>query len=152
MVVPAKFSATDFWKEFTDEAKVQADCLAERFAYSMDEKIVGHYSLEEPKPPYPYHHCMIGVDRHSMEFGNKPGVLHHFYYRPGSSQIKRTVWNPCTVGEEDNVFMDLYAGPQSMLTDVNGSPMAARELAIYIVKGLYKAVSFPAIPKVAQRR
>jgi len=147
----AQQGAPDFWKEFTDEVKVQADRLAEKFTYSVDEKIVGHSSLKEAEPPYPDHRCTVGVDRHSREFGNTSAVQ-HLYYRPGSSQIKRSVRKPGTVGEVDNVFIDLYAGPQGMLTEVNGSPMTAKELAIYIVKGMYKAVSFPAIPKAAQRR
>jgi len=147
--IKAQQGAPDFWKEFTDEVKVQADGLAERFTYSMDENIVGHSSLNEADSTYPDHHCTVGVDRHSMEFGNESAVMHHFYYRPGSSQIKRSIWRPGSVGVVDNVFMDLYAGPQGMLTDVKGSPMTAKELAIYIVKGMYKAVSFPSVPKAA---
>jgi hypothetical protein len=150
--IKAQQGAPDFWKEFTDEVKVQADGLAQRFTYSMDENIVGHSSLKEADSTYPDHHCTVGVDRHSMEFGSESAVMHHFYYRPGSSQIKRSVWRPGSVGVEDNVFIDLYAGPQGTLADVKGSGRTAKELAIYIVRGMYETVKFPAIPKAAQGR
>ena len=147
----AQQGAPNFWKEFTDELKVQADRLAEKFTYSMDEKIVGRFSLEEPHPPsFLNHNATVSVYRDSMEF-EKVSLKQDFYWRPGSSQIKRSVWKPGTVFEEDNVLIDLYAVPQGMLADVNGSPMTAKELAIYIVKGMYEAVSFPKIPKAARR-
>ena len=41
------------------------------------------------------------------------------------------------------MFIDLQACPQGVIANVNGSSMTAKQLAAYIVEGMYERVKFP---------
>ena len=134
----AQQGAPEYWKQFVDEVKVQTDGLEKKFTKPgfVDEKIVGHSIVEEPNAMLRDHSCTIIVSRYSVKFGPESCDM-YFYYQPGATQIKRSV------RDQRDVFIDLQAGPQGVMANVNGSSMTAKQLAAYIVRGMYERVKFP---------
>jgi hypothetical protein len=134
----AQQGAPEYWKQFVDEVKMQTENLEKKFTKPgfIDEKIVGYSAVEEPSAMLRDHSCTIIVNRHSVRFGPESCEL-YFYYQPGAAQIKRSA------RDQKDVFIDLQVGPQGVMADVNGSSMTAKELAAYIVKGMYERVRFP---------
>jgi hypothetical protein len=130
--------APEYWKQFVDETKVQTGSLEKKFTKPgfIDEKIVGHSVVEEPTATLRDHSCAIIVNRYSVTFGPE-SCESYFYYQPGATQIKRSA------REKSDVFIDLRTGPQGMVAEVNGTSMTAKQLAAYIVKGMYERVKFP---------
>lgn len=130
--------APGYWKEFVDEVKVQTDSLEKKFTKPgfIDEKIVGYSAVEEPSVMLRDHSCTIMVNRYSVKFGPESCEL-YFYYQPGATQIKRSA------RDQRDVFIDLWTGPQGVMANVNGYSMTAKQLAAYIVKGMYERVKFP---------
>jgi hypothetical protein len=136
--ITAQQGAPEFWKQFVDEVKVQTDGLEKKFTKPgfIDEKIVGHSSVEEPSAMLRDHSCTIIVNRYSVKFGPESCDM-YIYYQPGATQIKRSA------RDQRDMFIDLEAGPQGVMANVNGSSMTAKQLAAYIVKGMYERVKFP---------
>ena len=87
----AQQGAPEYWKQFVDEVKVQADDLEKKFTKPafIDEKIVGHSAVKEPSAMLRDHSCTIIVNRYSVKFGPESCEL-YFYYQPGATQIKRS--------------------------------------------------------------
>ena len=134
----AQQGAPEYWKQFVDEVKMQTENLEKKFTKPgfIDEKIVGYSAVEEPSAIFRDHSCTIIVSRYSVRCGPKSCEL-YFYYQPGATQIKRST------RDQRDVFIDLQTDPQGITADVNGSSMTAKQLAAYIVKGLYERVKFP---------
>ncbi|HEX3659954.1 MAG TPA: hypothetical protein VHU89_00885 [Acidobacteriaceae bacterium] len=134
----AQQGSPEYWSEFVKAVKLQTDKLEKAFTRSSDEKIVGNCIVEEPNSTRPNHSCTIIVTRYSVKLPPGPGECKmHFYYAPGSAQIKRSAW-----GQPD-VFTDLRTSPRGVVADVSGSSMTASEFAAYLVKGMYERVKFP---------
>jgi hypothetical protein len=132
----ARQGAPEYWKQFIDEVKALTAGLEERFTKSPDEKIVGWAAVEEPNANFPDYRCTVKVDRHSTEFENDSCQL-DFYYQTGATQIKRSAR-----GQQD-VFIDLHAGSQGMVAELNGYLMTAKQFAVSIVQEMYERVRFP---------
>jgi hypothetical protein len=134
----AQQGAPEYWKQFVDEVKIQTDDLEKKFTKPgfIDEKIIGHSIVKEPSATLQDHSCTIIVTRYSTQFGPESCEL-YFYYQPGATQIKRSI------RDQRDVFIDLQAGPQGVMVNVNGFSMNAKQLAANIVKEMYERVKFP---------
>jgi hypothetical protein len=131
----AQKKAPEFWKEFVDEVKVRTKELERYSTKSIDERIVGASTVKEPDQMFPDHRCKIAVTRHSVKFGPELCVL-SFHYRHGATRIRRSPQG------QRNAFIDIHAGPKNIVADVNGYLMTAKQLASYVVKGMYERVKF----------
>jgi hypothetical protein len=134
----AQQGAPVYWKEFVDEVKMQTEDLEKKFTKPgfIDEKIVGYSAVEEPTAVLRDHSCTIIVHRYSVRCGPE-SCESYFYYQPGATQIKKSA------RDQRDVFINLQAGPQGVMANVNGFSMTAKQLAAYVVREMYERVKFP---------